>query len=64
MKCDIYCSVLNCNTYYFEDKSISFHWFPKENKGIVQWTNKYELIEGIDKRKAWAINFIMNKKNY
>jgi len=62
VKSNVYCSVYNCNTYYCEDKSVSFHWFPKEKQCNVPWTNKNGIIEYIDRRRAWAINLRMDKK--
>ena len=62
VKSNVYCSVYNCNTYYCEDKSVSFHWFPKEKQCTVPWTNKNGIIEYIDRRRAWAINLRMDKK--
>jgi len=58
----VYCNVFGCKTFYTEDKTISFHWFPKENEGVVPWTNKNGIVENIDKRRACAINLKMDKQ--
>ena len=44
VKSNVYCSVYNCNTYYCEDKSVSFYWFPKEKQCTVPWTNKLNTL--------------------
>lgn len=58
---NVYCAVFGCKTFYANDKTISFHWFPKEREGNVPWTNKYDVVENIVKRRAWAINLKIDR---
>lgn len=63
---NVYCSVYNCKTYYSDDKSISFHRFPKKKECNVVWINTNVVTEYIDRYRAWAIKWDKNtlKKTY
>lgn len=63
IKLPIYCCVKNCKSSSNDkNKNICFHHFPKEKERKVAWLNRNEVVEFVDRRRAWAINLRINKR--
>ncbi|KAF0715385.1 Ribonucleoside-diphosphate reductase [Aphis craccivora] len=60
-KSNNHCSVYGCNTYYFSDKSISFHQLPNRNEPKILHKNNFGIEELVDRRRIWEIVLKLTK---
>jgi len=61
-KSNNHCSVYGCNTYYFSNKSISFHQLPNRNEPKILHKNNFVTEELVDRRRIWEIVLKLSKK--
>ncbi|KAK4877396.1 hypothetical protein RN001_009902 [Aquatica leii] len=61
-KCNVNCCVYGFHSRKDREINLSFHRFPKARSGFAYITNKLEIIEKVDRLKAWELKLLMGKR--